>query len=192
MAIESPRYKTVQKDNKFEIREYEEYILAEVEIDGDFGSALQKGFRILADYIFGGNTSKARINMTVPVTEQAVVSEKVVSEKIEMTAPVTSSPVEEGKKYIIAFTMPSKYTLESLPEPENKTISFRKVGKQKVAALRFSGNLNSKLATRKAKELETWLNGNKYSKKTGFVFAQYNPPWIPGIFRRNEILTEVQ
>jgi len=108
-----------------------------------------------------------------------------------MTAPVTSSPVEEGKKYIIAFTMPSKYTLESLPEPVNRTISFRKVGKQKVAALRFSGNLNSKLATRKAKELETWLNGNNYSKKTGFVFAQYNPPWIPGIFRRNEILTEV-
>ena len=52
MAIESPRYKTVQKDNKFEIRDYEEYILAEVEIDGDFGSALQKGFRVLADYIF--------------------------------------------------------------------------------------------------------------------------------------------
>ena len=187
MAIESPRYETVRKDNKFEVREYEEYILAEVEIDGDFGSALQKGFRVLAEYIFGGNTSKARINMTVPVTEQAVASEK-----IEMTAPVTSSQIEEGKKYIIAFTMPSKYTLESLPEPENKTISFRKVGKQKVAALRFSGNLNSKLATRKAKELETWLNGNKYSKKTGFVFAQYNPPWIPGIFRRNEILTEVR
>ena len=187
MAIESPRYETVRKDNKFEIRDYEEYILAEVEIDGDFGSALQKGFRVLADYIFGGNTSRARINMTVPVTEQAVVSEK-----IEMTSPVTSSPVEEGKKYIIAFTMPSKYTLESLPEPENKRISFRKVSKQKVAALRFSGNLSSKLASRKAKELETWLNENKYSKKTGFVFAQYNPPWIPGIFRRNEMLTEVR
>ena len=28
----------------------------------------------------------------------------------------------------------------------------------------------------KAKELETWLNENKYPKKTGFAFAQYNPP----------------
>jgi hypothetical protein len=186
MAIESPRYKIARKDNKFEIREYEEYILAEVEIDGDFNSALQKGFRVLADYIFGGNTSRAHINMTVPVTEQAVSSEK-----IEMTAPVTSSPIEEGKKYRISFTMPSKYTLENLPEPSNKTISFRKVAKHKVAALRFSGNLGSKLASRKAKELETWLDENKYSKKAGFVFAQYNPPWIPGIFRRNEVLTEV-
>jgi hypothetical protein len=186
MAIESPKYKTVHKDKKFEIREYEDYILAEVEIDGDFNSALQKGFRILADYIFGGNTAKARINMTVPVTEQAVSSEK-----IEMTAPVMSSPVEEDKKYIITFTMPSKYSLESLPEPANKTISFRKVAKHKVAALRFSGNLNHKLATHKVKELETWLNENQYTKKAGYVFAQYNPPWIPGIFRRNEVLTDM-
>ena len=186
MAIESPRYQTVHKDNKVEIREYEEYILAEVEIDGDFSSALQKGFRVLADYIFGGNTSKAHIKMTVPVTQQAAGSEK-----IEMTAHVTSSPVEEGKKYIIAFTMPSKYTLETLPDPANKTISFRKVAKHRVATLRFSGNLNSKLATRKAKELETLLQENKYSKKSGFVFAQYNPPWIPGLFRRNEVLAEV-
>ena len=76
--------------------------------------------------------------MTVPVTEQAISSEK-----IDMTAPVTSSPIEEGMKYRIAFTMPSKYTLENLPEPANKMITFRKVGKHKVATLRFSGNLKS-------------------------------------------------
>jgi hypothetical protein len=186
MATESAKYQTVLKDNKFEIREYEDYIVAEVEIEGDFGSALQEGFRVLAEYIFGGNTSKIHINMTVPVTEQAVASEK-----IEMTAPVISSPVEEGKKYRIAFTMPSKYSLENLPVPANKMISFRKVARHKVAVLRFTGNLNSRLAARKTKELEIWLSENKYSKKTGFVFAQYNPPWIPGVFRRNEVLTEV-
>jgi hypothetical protein len=88
--------------------------------------------------------------------------------------------------------MPSIYTLETLPEPINKTISFRKVGEYKTAALRFSGNLNSKLASRKTKELEIWLDENKYYQKGDFVFAQYNPPWIPGFFRRNEVLTEVQ
>jgi DNA gyrase inhibitor GyrI len=186
MSIESPIYQAINKDNKFEIREYEEYIVAEVEIDGDFSSALRKGFRILANYIFGGNTSKAHINMTVPVTQRATGGEK-----IEMTAPVMSSPVQEGKKYIVAFTMPSKYTLENLPEPVDKTVSFRKVVRHKVATLRFSGNLNSKLASQKAEELETWLNENKYSKKSSFVFAQYNPPWIPGIFRRNEVLVNV-
>jgi len=31
MAIESPKYRTVHKDKKFEIREYEGYILAEAD-----------------------------------------------------------------------------------------------------------------------------------------------------------------
>jgi hypothetical protein len=176
----------VRKDNKYEIREYEDYIVAEIEVDGDFNAALQEGFRILAGYIFGKNISKAYINMTAPVTQQVAGSEK-----IEMTAPVTSSPIEEGKKYIIAFTMPSKYSLENLPEPENKAISFRKIARHRVAALKFSGNLNGKLATRKAKDLETWLRENKYSRKSNIVFAQYNPPWIPGLFRRNEVLAEL-
>jgi hypothetical protein len=35
-------YVVIQKDNRFEIREYEEYTVAEVEINGDFTSALQK------------------------------------------------------------------------------------------------------------------------------------------------------
>jgi len=186
MAIESPRYKVIRENNRFEIREYEDYIVAEVEIDGDFASALQKGFGVLADYIFGGNTTKSHIAMTAPVTEQSVTSEK-----IEMTAPVVSSPIEEGKKYRIGFSMPSKYNMDSLPEPKNKTISFRKIGKHKVAALNFSGNLNSKLAIRKAQELETWLVANNYSKKNNLIFAQYNPPWIPGVFRKNEVLAEL-
>jgi|WetSurMetagenome_2_1015567.scaffolds.fasta_scaffold10980_5 hypothetical protein len=186
MAIESPGYKILLKDNRFEIREYEGYILAEVEVDGDFESALQKGFQILADYIFGDNTSRSRIAMTAPVTEQPVPGEK-----IEMTAPVLSSPIEGGKKYRIAFSMPAKYTLENLPEPVNKIISFRKIPKHKVAALSFSGTLNSKLAVRKANEMEIWLAENKYSKKNNLIFAQYNPPWIPGVFRRNEILAEL-
>lgn len=114
---------------------------------------MQKWFRVLADNILVGNTSEAHINVTVPVTQQVAISET-----IDMTVPVTSFPVEEGKRYRIGFSMPSKYTLESLPEPANKTISFRKVVEHAVTALRFSGKLNSKLAKSKAQELETWLN----------------------------------
>jgi hypothetical protein len=186
MAIESPKYETTYKDNELEIREYAEYILAEVEVEGDFDSALQKGFGILADYIFGNNLSKTHINMTAPVTEQATSGEK-----IDMTTPVTSTTVEENKRHKVAFTMPSKYTLDNLPEPVNKEISFHVIARHKVAALRFSGNLNDGLAIRKAKELEMWLIENKYSKKSNFIFAQYNPPWIPGFVRRNEVMAEI-
>jgi DNA gyrase inhibitor GyrI len=186
MAIESPKYETTYKDKEFEIREYADYILAEIEIEGDYDSALQKGFRILADYIFGNNLSKTHINMTAPVTEQAARGEK-----IDMTTPVTSTTVEENKRYTVAFTMPSKYTLENLPEPVNKEISFHVIARHKVAVLRFSGNFNDDLAVRKSKELEKWLSDNKYNKKSNFIFAQYNPPWIPGFVRRNEIMAEI-
>ena len=60
--------------------------------------------------------------MTAPVIGQAVKNTK-----IEMTAPVTSAQVGEGNKYLVSFTMPSKYTLESLPEPMNKTILLQKL-----------------------------------------------------------------
>jgi hypothetical protein len=39
--------------------------------------------------------------------------------------------------------------------------------------------------------LQIWLKANKLEAKSGFITAQYNPPWIPGPFRRNEISAEV-
>jgi len=107
--------------------------------------------------------------------------------------PVAGKQIAQDE-YRVVMTVTKSIQLPNVeinPAPVNETIPFRKVGKHKVAALRFLGNLNSKLAARKAKELETWLNENKYSKKAGYVFAQYNPPYIPGIFRRNEALTDV-
>jgi hypothetical protein len=77
MSIETPRFNIVQKDGKFEIREYQEYINASVEIESDYKSAINEGFRILADYIFGNNRAKTSISMTAPVTEQAVKSKKI-------------------------------------------------------------------------------------------------------------------
>lgn len=186
MSIETPKFNVVQKDDKFEIREYQEYINASVEIESDYKSAINEGFRVLADYIFGNNKAKSRINMTVPVTEQVNTSKK-----IEMTAPVTSAKLRERNKYLISFTMPAKYTLESLPEPTNKTISIYKVAPHKAVALKFSGYLNEKITARKTQELEEWLKKNNLQTKDEFMFAQYNPPWIPGPFRKNEIIANL-
>jgi len=186
MSIEILKFESLQKDGKFEIRKYQEYINASIEIDSEFKDALGKGFGILADYIFGNNRAKTNIEMTAPVTEQAVKSKK-----IEMTAPVTSARVGEGKKYLISFTMPSKYTLETLPEPLNKTISVQKVTPYKAAVLKFSGYLNEKTTAKKTQEMEAWLKKNNLQTKSGFILAQYNPPWIPGPFRRNELIAKL-
>jgi len=185
MPIETPEFETLKKDGKFETREYKEYISAAVEIEGDFRHALIDGFRVLADYIFGDNRTRTGIAMTVPVTEQAVKSQK-----IGMTAPVTAAKTGGGKKYLISFTMPAKYRLETLPEPVNKNIAIYKVAPHKAAVLRFSGNANEKNTLKKTEELEAWLKQNNLQPGSDFMLAQYNPPWIPGPFRKNEIIVE--
>lgn len=186
MAIESPKYEVKSREHKFEIRQYQEYIVAEVEIDEDYDRALSRGFSILADYIFGNNKVKAHIAMTVPVTETPLSK----SEKIEMTTPVLASASIEGKNKV-SFMMPSKYTIDTLPEPNNKAITFNKIEKYDAAIIRFSGYLNKKTALKKQDELKIWLNTKNLTPKSAFVSAQYNPPWIPGPFRRNEIIVKV-
>ena len=75
MAIEEPDYQEVLKQGNFEIREYAAKIIAHVSVSGDFDDASSKGFKLLADYIFGNN-----------------FTEEGSSNKISMTAPVEMAP----------------------------------------------------------------------------------------------------
>jgi hypothetical protein len=186
MPIESPKYKVVSKEHEFEIRDYEGYIVAEVEIEEDYDRAINMGFKILADYIFGSNKKRTRIPMTSPVTETMANQ----SEKIEITAPVSALSSAEGK-YKITFTMPSKYSVDTLPEPNSNQIRFRKVDAHQAAVIRFSGVLKKSLAKKKEEELKLWLTKNNLTPKSAFISAQYNPPWILGPFRKNEIIVAV-
>jgi hypothetical protein len=80
--VEQPKYQVVESSGNIEIRDYAPQIVAEAEVAGDRRDAIGKGFRIIADYIFGNNTSAQKMPMTAPVTQQG-------NEKIAMTAPVT-------------------------------------------------------------------------------------------------------
>jgi len=186
MSIETPEYDVLQKDGNFEIRQYKDYITASVEVKSNYRDAWNSGFRILADYIFGNNKSKTHIAMTAPVTEQ-----NVTNEKLDMTAPVTSTVVDKGKKYIISFSMPAKYAMENLPEPVNKQIKLQKVKPFKAAAIIFRGYMNEKSAMKRAADLQLWMRQNNLSTKSTLILAQYNPPWILGPFRRNEIIAKL-
>ncbi len=193
-------YDVKQKEGDFEIRKYVDYILAQVDIDASFDDAVRKGFMILAGYIFGGNRKRSKIAMTAPVVEEEI------SEKIEMTAPVTTETVSasekidmttpvteetEGDFQRISFAMPSKYTMDTLPKPNDKRIHFKEFKNQKTAVLRFKGRVKEKLATEKIEELKKWLSKNQIEPKSHFMVAQYNNPAVPGFLRRNEIIVEI-
>jgi hypothetical protein len=67
---ESPAYTLEEKDDHFEIRRYPDYILAQVDVESDYNSAVGIGFGILANYIFAGNKKRKSIPMTTPVSEE--------------------------------------------------------------------------------------------------------------------------
>ncbi len=180
MAIESPKYHVIKKDGNIELREYDTYITASVEIKSNsYNSAANKAFRILADYIFGNNISSTKISMTTPV-----------SEKIAMTAPVIAS-IRDDQTYEVAFTMPSSYTLKTLPKPSNKEITIRQESSHKIATITFSGYTSENKVDKKTRELEVWTKEQELKAKGSVSVLRYDPPWKPGIFRRNEVSLKI-
>lgn len=186
MSTEQPAYETLKRDGDFEVRRYNGYILAQVEVKSDFDDALYRGFRALFDYITGSNRVRSKIPMTVPVTEEIVEGH----ENIPMTAPVTAETTGEGV-YRISFVMPGRYTLETLPQPDNKDIRFREVEDHNAAVIRFSGHSHEPRVREKISLLEEWMRVNGLVPKSGFRLARYDPPWVPGFMRRNEVMAEV-
>ena len=91
MALEEPSYQVVQTYPELELRRYAPYLVAETEVSGDFDEVGNQAFRILADYIFGNNRAREKMEMTAPVNQQPARGE---SDKIEMTAPVTQRPTD--------------------------------------------------------------------------------------------------
>lgn len=202
MTIESPAYTVEKREGDIEIRLYDDYIVAQVDVKADYDSALNKGFRILANYIFGANQKKSNIKMTVPVTGENLsdsekipmtvpVTEEETSEKISMTAPVTSEENQEKHVYRISFTMPSKYTLETLPVPDDDRIKIKEMKNIRVAVIKFSGRAKEKLAHKKIKILKSWLDEQNIEPKSNFIVAQYNQPLVPGFLRHNEIIVKI-
>lgn len=190
-GIETPAYEVAEEKEGYEIRVYAAHIVAEVTVEGDFDGALNRGFQKVADYIFGNNTAadgaSAEIAMTAPVQEQATDK----GEKIAMTAPVQEASAAGEDAHRVAFVMPSKYTMETLPKPNNDEVQLVEVPEKRYAVIRFSGTMNGdKSAERKAAFLEQ-VKGDGYTVVGEPLLCQYNPPWTPPFMRRNEIWIEV-
>ena len=180
MAIEEATYTVVDSDNNFEIRDYSPHVLAETVVEGNLEDAGDQAFNRLFRYISGANRSRQKIAMTAPVSQQPK------GEKIKMTAPVGQQRAQEG--WAVSFMMPSSYTLETLPEPEDPAISLRQVSARQMAAVRYSGFWSEKGYLRNKQELESWIHERGLTIAGDPVWARYNPPFTPWFMRRNEIL----
>jgi len=183
MAIEEANYGVHIKDNHIEIRDYTPHIVAETVVNGSFEDAGSQAFRILYNYISGGNRSRHTVEMTAPV------SQRPNAEKIEMTAPVGQQQVDG--RWVVSFMMPAAYTLETLPVPENPQVSLRQVPGRRMAAVRYSGFWSEKGYLDNKSKLEVWIKLNGYEIAGSPLWARYNAPFTPWFLRRNEILIPI-
>ncbi len=183
-SIEEPKYTVLEKRDGYEIRQYDAYIVAETVVVGNYDQALRDGFRVIADYIFGNNTTKTSIAMTAPVLEQE-------SEKIAMTVPVIST-LEADTERTVAFVLSSKYTLDTLPLPNNEAVKLREVPARKVAVRRFTWYATEARIEQQKTTLVTKLTADNLTMLDTPQIAQYNPPISFPLTRRNEVMVTIE
>ncbi len=195
MAIEEPSYQVLKQLEHFELRQYESQLIAEVTVQGSLSEASNKGFRLVADYIFGNNqVSQASSNQSEKIAMTAPVVIEPQSSKIAMTAPVVveKKGASEQQQWTLYFVMPKSYRMDNLPKPNNPQVQIKEIKNKKVAVIRFSGWVDEeKLADRTA-ELQTWMKQEQLIAMGEPQLARYNPPWTLPWWRRNEVFIPVQ
>jgi hypothetical protein len=178
-AIEEPKYTVVREYDGFEIREYAPYLVAEVTVPGPAEEAGNQGFRILAAYIFGKNRGERKISMTAPVAQAPAPT------RIEMTAPVTQAAASDG--YVVQFSMPREYTLETLPEPLDPQVKLKEVPGGRVAVIRYSGTWTERNYKEHLEKLQRGVEAAGLRTTGSPIYSRYNAPFVPWFMRRNEI-----
>ena len=195
-TVEKPMFELIETRDGYEIRRYAACVVAQVSVPLNAEEAMSKGFRPLADYIFGNNTAKSKIAMTSPVTQEVAKEEKAAnSEKIAMTSPVlqeVGAPEAQGQAmHIVQFIMPSEYTLETLPTPNNPAVTLANHEARTYAVLKFSGRGNDEKMREKEKELRELLARDATKISGRPLYARYDPPWTLPMFRRNEVMLPI-
>ncbi len=179
--VAEPKFVVLHQEQAIEVRQYPPILVAEVTMSGERYQAINAGFRVLADYIFGNNQAKKKIAMTAPVMQEGT--------KIAMTAPV----MQEAKdgKWVIRFVMPDQFTMATIPQPNNKAVTLHMIPSRRMAVIRFSGTNSDSLMQEKLQALRAYCAAHHLHVTGEPVMAFYNPPWILPFLRRNEIMLPV-
>lgn len=182
--IEEPNYEVLLEENDFQVRQYPEILVAQTTTSGEYKETSSQGFKRLAGYIFGDNVAKEKISMTAPVLQERK------SEKIEMTAPVYRQ--QEDSNWTMTFVLPSEYTLETAPTPNDKNVNIKQLPGNKVATLRYSGRMTEASLNEHTQKLENWVNEKDFTVIGSPYSAAYDPPWTLPMLRRNEIHLQIE
>jgi hypothetical protein len=69
MAIEEPAHTVIEREEPFEVRDYQSYVVAETFVDGSFNAVGNEGSKRRFRYISGGSRVAEKIAMTAPAEQ---------------------------------------------------------------------------------------------------------------------------
>lgn len=165
--IEQPKFELIKRQSPFELRRYQAFTMVEAS-DRDLES--YQGFRLAFDFIQGENQKQQKISMTAPVVNQ------MNDDGIQTTA----------------FVMPPKMAHEDVPNPSNQSLKKVLVPERICAVYRFSSNPKMTVIRKYEEELKQWIDEQGYVIIGNLQLARYNPPFIPGFLKHNELWFEVK
>jgi len=152
---EEQKYTVIRKFNDFEIRFYPSATIATIKSNAKTYRELSgPGFQKLAGYIFGGNEANKKISMTTPV--QMDINDSVST---------------------MSFVMPSAYTKENLPKPNDPNVKINNTADEYVAVIRFGGYASDEDLKFYSEKLRNLLKENEITTLGNYRFLGYNPPF---------------
>lgn len=171
--VEQAAYTVLRSEGPIQIRHYPSMIVAEVDVGGDRRPAISRGFRMIAGYIFGANAGAERVAMTAPVLQQR-------------------RSYEGPPRWLVRFVMPSKWTMETLPQPTDRQVSLKAIPHETYAAITFSGFHFAWALDHQTKVLKRFMKRERLNGDGPPVMAFFDPPWTLPTRRRNEIMIRVR
>jgi hypothetical protein len=165
---EEQKYTVIRSYKDFEIRFYPSATIATITLNAKTYKELSgPGFQKLAGYIFGGNETNTKISMTTPV-------------QMDINNTVST----------MSFVMPSSFTKENLPKPNDPDVHIKNTAEEYVAVIRFGGYASDKDLKFYSEKLNNLLKENGIIHRGNYRFLGYNPPY-QFVGRRNEIIVSV-
>ena len=163
--LEEPKFEILHEYSRFEVRKYVNTIQAQVSSPDSEDVSASIHFREIANYIFGNNDKSQNISMTAPVQTWS-----------------------QNNEVLMAFTMPSKLSLEELPEPNNNRVKLREIEGNIVAVLKFSWFSGDTKTKKLIQKLQDLIKIEGLKQKGNPKLAVYDNPMTTLPFaRRNEI-----
>lgn len=163
--LEEPDFEILHKYKRFEVRKYADTIQAQVSSPDSEEVNSSIHFRQIANYIFGNNNKSQNISMTAPVHTW-----------------------NQNDETLMAFTMPSKFNIKELPEPNNNRVQLLIIKGGIVAVLKFSWFSGIVRTNKLTQKLQNLIKAEGLKQNGNPKLAVYDNPMTTLPFtRRNEI-----